>query len=273
VTAQDQVSSQPVLLETLKAGVLTLTLNRPERLNALNAALIEALSAGVARAKAEPECRAVLITGAGRGFCAGADLANRAFAPGDARPDLGQALDKGLNPIVRAIRGLQKPVVCAVNGPAAGAGANIALACDIVLAAKSAQFLQAFARIGLIPDAGGTFVLPRLIGEARARALMMLAEPVKAEQAEALGMIYRAVDDADLMGEAHVLAERLAAGPTQALGLLKRALSASPTNNLDAQLDLERDLQREAGAGDEYVEGVRAFLDKRPADFRRKPGA
>jgi 2-(1,2-epoxy-1,2-dihydrophenyl)acetyl-CoA isomerase len=160
-----------------------------------------------------------------------------------------------------------------VNGPAAGAGANIALACDIVLAAKSAQFLQAFARIGLIPDAGGTFVLPRLIGEARARALMMLAEPVKAEQAEALGMIYRAVDDADLMGEAHVLAERLAAGPTQALGLMKRALAASPANNLDAQLDLERDLQREAGAGDEYVEGVRAFLDKRPADFRRKPGA
>ncbi len=133
----------------------------------------------------EPECRAVLITGAGRGFCAGADLANRAFAPGDTRPDLGEALEKGINPIIRAIRNLPKPVVCAVNGPAAGAGANIALACDIVLAAKSAQFLQAFARIGLIPDAGGTFVLPRLIGEARARALMMLAEPIGAEQAQA----------------------------------------------------------------------------------------
>jgi 2-(1,2-epoxy-1,2-dihydrophenyl)acetyl-CoA isomerase len=176
-----------------------------------------------------------------------------------------------LNPIIRAIRNLPKPVVCAVNGPAAGAGANIALACDIVLAAKSAQFLQAFARIGLIPDAGGTFVLPRLVGDARARALMMLAEPIGAEQAEAAGMIYRAVDDEDLMGEARTIAERLAAAATRALGLTKRALAASPTNSLDAQLDLERDLQREAGREDEYVEGVRAFLDKRPANFSRKP--
>ena len=270
MTAEAQVSSQPVLLDRLERGVLTLTLNRPERLNALNGALIEGLSAGIKRAGTEPECRAVLITGAGRGFCAGADLANRAFAPGDARPDLGAALENGPNPIIRGIRNLPKPVVCAVNGPAAGAGANIALACDIVLAAKSAQFLQAFARIGLIPDAGGTFVLPRLIGDARARALMMLAEPIAAEQAQAIGMIYRAVDDEDLMGEAHTVAERLAAGPTHALGLMKRALAASPTNALDAQLDLERDLQREAGAGDDYMEGVRAFLDKRPANFGRK---
>ena len=140
-----------------------------------------------------------------------------------------------------------------------------------MLAAKSAQFLQAFARIGLIPDAGGTFVLPRLIGDARARALMMLAEPIAAEQAQAIGMIYRAVDDQDLMGEAHTVAERLAAGSTHALGLMKRALAASPTNSLDAQLDLERDLQREAGSSDDYLEGVRAFLDKRPANFGRKP--
>ncbi len=231
MTAEAETSSQPVLLDKLEGGVLTLTLNRPERLNALNAALIEALSAGIQRAGTDPECRAVLITGAGRGFCAGADLANRAFAPGEARPDLGEALENGLNPIIRAIRNLPKPVVCAVNGPAAGAGANIALACDIVLAAKSAQFLQAFARIGLIPDAGGTFVLPRLIGDARARALMMLAEPIGAERAEAIGMIYRAVDDQDLMGEAHTVAERLAAGSTHALGLMKRALAASPTNS------------------------------------------
>jgi 2-(1,2-epoxy-1,2-dihydrophenyl)acetyl-CoA isomerase len=271
VTAEAEVSSQPVLLDKVEGGVLTLTLNRPERLNALNGALIEALSAGIKRAGTDPECRAVLITGAGRGFCAGADLANRAFAPGDARPDLGEALEKGLNPIIRGIRNLPKPVVCAVNGPAAGAGANIALACDIVLAAKSAQFLQAFARIGLIPDAGGTFVLPRLVGDARARALMMLAEPIAAEQAQAIGMIYRAVDDEDLMGEAHTIAERLAAGSTHALGLMKRALAASPTNALDAQLDLERDLQREAGRSDDYMEGVRAFLDKRPAKFGRKP--
>jgi 2-(1,2-epoxy-1,2-dihydrophenyl)acetyl-CoA isomerase len=267
VTAEAQVSSQPVLLDTLKAGVLTLTLNRPERLNALNAALIEALAAGIARAAAEPDCRAVLITGAGRGFCAGADLANRAFAPDEARPDLGQALEKGINPLIRALRRLPKPIVCAVNGAAAGAGANLALACDIVLAAKSAQFLQAFARIGLIPDAGGTFILPRLVGEARARALMMLADPIGAEAAEAWGMIYRAVNDSDLMGEARTLAERLAAGPTHALGLIKRALAASSGASLDAQLDLERDLQREAGATDEYREGVRAFLEKRPADF------
>ena len=149
---------------------------------------------------------------------------------------------------MRALRGLPKPVVCAVNGPAAGAGANLALACDIVLAAKSAQFLQAFARIGLIPDAGGTFTLPRLVGEARARALMMLADPIGAEQAEAWGMIYRAVEDEDLLGEARTIAERLAAGPTHTFGLIKRALTASPTASLDAQLDLERDLQREAGA-------------------------
>jgi len=271
MTAEARVSSQPVLLERLEGGVMTLTLNRPERLNALSSPLIEALLGAVKRAGAEPECRAVLITGAGRGFCAGADLANRAFSPGDARPDLGQALENGVNPLIRGIRNLPKPVVCAVNGPAAGAGANIALACDIVLAAKSAQFLQAFARIGLIPDAGGTFVLPRLIGEARARALMMLAEPIGAERAEAIGMIYRAVDDDDLMGEAHTIAERLASGPTHALGLMKRALAASPANSLDAQLDLERDLQREAGRSDDYSEGVRAFLDKRPVNFRRKP--
>jgi 2-(1,2-epoxy-1,2-dihydrophenyl)acetyl-CoA isomerase len=273
VTAEAEVSSQPVLLVQLQAGVLTLTLNRPERLNALNAALTQALSAAVGRAAADPDCRAILITGAGRGFCSGADLADRAVKPGAARPDLGQSLDKGLNPLIRAIRNLPKPVVCAVNGAAAGAGANLALACDIVLAAKSAQFLQAFVRIGLIPDAGGTFNLPRLLCDARARALMMLAEPIGAEQAQASGMIYRAVADEDLMGEARIVAERLARGATQALGLIKRALAASPCNSLDAQLDLERDLQREAGFGDEFSEGVRAFLDKRPTDFRAKPGA
>jgi 2-(1,2-epoxy-1,2-dihydrophenyl)acetyl-CoA isomerase len=270
VTAGADVSSQPALIERLEAGVLTLTLNRPGRLNALNAALTLALSAAIGRAEADPGCRAVLITGAGRGFCAGADLADRAVAPGGPRPDLGQTLEKGLNPLVRALRSLPKPVVCAVNGPAAGAGANLALACDIVLAAKSAQFLQAFARVGLIPDAGGTFHLPRLVGEARARALMMLADPIGAEEAAAWGMIYRAVEDRDLTGEARTIAERLAAGPTHTLGLIKRALAASPSASLDAQLDLERDLQREAGGRDEYAEGVRAFLEKRPADFSRK---
>lgn len=273
MTTAADVSSQPLLLDKLEGGVLTLTLNRPERLNALNAALTQALSAAVQRAEGDPNCRVILITGAGKGFCSGADLADRKVAPGGARPDLGQSLEKGLNPLIRALRSVPKPVVCAVNGPAAGAGANLALACDIVLAARSAQFLQAFVRVGLIPDAGGTFNLPRLVGEARARALMMLADPIGAEEAQASGMIYRAVDDEDLMGEARIVAERLAAGATHALGLVKRALAASQSNGLNAQLDLERDLQREAGAGDEFVEGVRAFLDRRPPDFRRKPGA
>ncbi len=267
MTAPADASSQPVLMEKLEAGVLTLTLNRPERLNAFNAALHEALLAALERGAADPGCRALLLTGAGKGFCAGQDLSERAVAADGARPDLGLSIEKRYNPLIRALRRLPKPIVCAVNGAAAGAGANVALACDIVLAAKSAQFLQAFARIGLIPDAGGTWILPRLVGEARARALMMLADPIGAEEAEAWGMIYRAVDDSDLMGEARALAERLAAGPTHALGLIKRALAASPGSSLDAQLDLERDLQREAGGRDEYREGVRAFLEKRPADF------
>jgi 2-(1,2-epoxy-1,2-dihydrophenyl)acetyl-CoA isomerase len=264
------VSSQPVLLDKLEAGVLTLTLNRPERLNAFNVALLEALFIAIERAGADPGCRAVLITGAGKGFCAGQDLTDRVAAPDGTRPDLGESIDKRYNPLIRALRRVPKPIVCAVNGAAAGAGANVALACDIVLAAKSAKFLQAFARIGLIPDAGGSWILPRLVGDARARALIMLAESITAEQAEAWGMIYRAVDDDDLMGEARTIAERLAAGATHALGLIKQALLASPGNSLDAQLDLERDLQREAGAADEYVEGVRAFLEKRPADFMGK---
>jgi 2-(1,2-epoxy-1,2-dihydrophenyl)acetyl-CoA isomerase len=265
VTDAADASSRPVLLETLDGGVLTLTLNRPERVNAFNVALLEALNAAVKRA-ADPQCRVVLLTGAGKGFCAGQDLADRAVG-GAGRPDLGATLDKLYNPLIRALRALPKPVVCAVNGAAAGAGANLALACDIVLAARSAKFLQAFARIGLIPDAGGTWILPRLIGEARARALMLLADPIDAEQAQAWGMIYRAVDDDDLMGEARTVAARLAAGPTHALGLIKQALAASPTATLDAQLDLERDLQRKAGQADEFIEGVKAFLEKRPANF------
>lgn len=265
-----EAASQSVLLESLEAGVLTLTLNRPDRMNAFNVALHEALASAIRRAAASEACRAVLLTGAGKGFCAGQDLSERAIAPGEGRPDLGESIEKRYNPLIRALRGLPKPVVCAVNGAAAGAGANVALACDIVLAAKSAKFLQAFARIGLVPDSGGTWFLPRLVGDARARALMMLADPIGAEQAEAWGLIYRAVDDDQLMGAAREIATRLAAGPTHALGLMKRAFAASSVNSLDAQLDLERDLQRQAGAADEYVEGVRAFLEKRPPNFAAK---
>jgi 2-(1,2-epoxy-1,2-dihydrophenyl)acetyl-CoA isomerase len=263
-------SPMPVLLETQEEGVLTLVLNRPDKMNAFNVALHEALAAAVRRASTDEECRVVLMTGAGKGFCAGQDLADRAITFEGGRPDLGESIEKRYNPLVRALRALPKPVVCAVNGVAAGAGANVALACDIVLAARSARFLQAFARIGLLPDSGGTWVLPRLVGEARARALMMLADPIGAEQAEAWGMIWRAVDDDQLMGVAREIAMRLASGPTHAYGLMKRAFLASSSHSLDAQLDLERDLQREAGEADEYIEGVRAFLEKRAADFRRK---
>jgi 2-(1,2-epoxy-1,2-dihydrophenyl)acetyl-CoA isomerase len=262
--------TQPVLLESLRGGVLTLTLNRPERMNALNVPLHQALAEALRRAGANEECRVVLLTGAGKGFCAGQDLSDRVVAPGGGRLDLGQSIDMHYNPLIRALRTLAKPVVCAVNGAAAGAGANIALACDIVIAAKSAKFLQAFARIGLVPDSGGTWILPRLVGDARARALMLLADPIEAEEAAAWGMIYHAVEDDQLMGAAHAIAERLAAGPTHAYGLMKRAFLASPVNSLDAQLDLERDLQREAGKADEYVEGVRAFLEKRMPNFRAK---
>lgn len=262
-----------VLLESLDKGVLTLTLNRPERLNAFNVALHAALAAALARARDDEACRAVLLTGAGKGFCAGQDLSDRSVAPDATRPDLGESLELRYNPLVRAIKALPKPVVCAVNGAAAGAGANIALACDIVLAARSAKFLQAFARIGLIPDSGGTWTLPRLVGGARARAAILLAEPIGAEQAEAWGMIHRAVNDEALPGEALALARKLAAGPTYSYGLIKQALDASATNTLDAQLDLERDLQRLAGASDDYGEGVRAFKEKRASVFNGRAPA
>lgn len=256
--------SDTVLVERLE-GWRKLTLHRPDRLNAFNEDLHAALAAALDEAATDPDCRAVLLTGAGRGFCAGQDLGDR--RGGDGPPDLGDTLERLYNPLVRRLRDMPKPVVCAVNGVAAGAGANIALACDIVLAAHSAKFIQAFARIGLIPDSGGTHTLPRLVGEARARALMLLGEPVEARQAEAWGMIWRAVPEEALMPEAEALAARLATQPTQGLALTKQALDASATNTLAAQLDLERDLQRRAGHTPDYAEGVRAFLEKRPPRF------
>jgi 2-(1,2-epoxy-1,2-dihydrophenyl)acetyl-CoA isomerase len=259
---------KPVLLERIEGGVLTLTLNRPDRLNAFNDALHEALADALRRAGEREDVRAVVLTGAGKGFCGGQDLADRVMAGGRGRPDLGETIDKRYNPLILSLRRLPKPVVCAVNGAAAGAGANLALACDIVLAARSARFIQSFARIGLVPDCGGTWFLPRLVGEARARALMMLADPIGAEQAETWGLIYRAVDDEQLAGAAREIAERLAAGSAHALGLMKRAFVASPVNSLEAQLDLERDLQRQAGMADDYIEGVSAFIEKRPANFQ-----
>ena len=246
-------------------GYRTLTLNRPDKLNVFDDAMHTAFRDAIDEADADEGCRALLVTGAGRGFCAGADLA--ATAGPDLRADLGDVLERTFNPLIRRIRSLRMPVVCAVNGVAAGAGANVALACDIVLAARSARFIQAFVKIGLVPDAGGTWLLPRLVGEARARAMAMLGEPVLAEQAEAWGLIWRVVDDARLLPEADLMVSHLATQPTAAIGLMKRVFAESASHTLDEQLDAERDAQQIAGSGADFKEGVQAFLDKRAAVF------
>jgi 2-(1,2-epoxy-1,2-dihydrophenyl)acetyl-CoA isomerase len=248
-------------------GWWRITLDRPEKLNAVTPEMLTGLLAALDAAAAAPECRALLLTGAGRGFCAGQELGPAVMPGPDGPPDL-EALAGGFHHrVVARLRALPIPVVAAVNGVAAGAGASFALAADIVLAARSATFVIAFARIGLVPDSGASFFLPRLVGEARARAMALLAEPVRAEQAEAWGLIWRAVDDAALAGEAAALCDRLAAGPAGAYALTKRAFAASAGNDLPAQLALEARLQGEAGRGAEYAEGVRAFLDKRPPRF------
>jgi 2-(1,2-epoxy-1,2-dihydrophenyl)acetyl-CoA isomerase len=264
--------SEPAVLVERCDGWHRLTLNRPDRLNAFNESMHAALMGALAAAEADAFCRALLLTGAGRGFCAGQDLGDRAAAPSSTPPDLGETLGRLYNPLIRKLRSLRLPVVCAVNGVAAGAGANIALACDLVLAARGARFVQAFAKIGLIPDSGGTWLLPRLVGDARARAVALLAEPVTADEAAAWGMIWRAVDDQELLPEAERLCAHLATQPTAALALIKEALNASPGNDLDRQLELERRLQGQAGRSPDYAEGVRAFLEKRPPVFTgRRP--
>lgn len=250
------------LLVTRREGVLVLSLNRPDRLNAFTASLQSALKMALDAAEADAGCRAVLLRGEGRSFCAGQDLT---AVPEGA--DLGHLLETGYAPIIRALRSMRKPVVCAVHGVAAGAGANLAFACDIVLAAESARFVQAFVRIGLIPDVGGTWFLPRLAGAARARGMALLGEPVEAPQAEQWGLIWRAVPDEALIPEAEALAAKLAALPTHAIGLIKQALDASATNTLDQQLVVEQDLQREAGYTPDFREGVQAFIEKRPPRF------
>jgi 2-(1,2-epoxy-1,2-dihydrophenyl)acetyl-CoA isomerase len=255
------------VLVSLDAGVLALTLNRPEKLNAFNPEMHKLLRGALERALDDATVRAVLLTGAGRGFCAGQDLSERNV---NEPLDLSVSLGSNYNPLVRRLRALPKPIVCAVNGAAAGAGANIALACDIVLAARSAFFVQSFARLGLVPDSGGSYFLPRLVGTARAMGLALLGERLSAEDAERWGLIWKAVDDARLMDEARELARRLATGPTKGYGLVKKAIYASHGNSLDAQLDLERDLQREAGLSADYREGVAAFLQKRTPNYKGK---
>lgn len=256
------------ILFTIEQGVASLTLNRPDQLNSFNAQMHKEVREALKQVRQNAEVRCLLITGAGRGFCAGQDLGDRNVAPGTATPDLGESIEKNYNPLIRALRDLPMPVICAVNGVAAGAGANIALACDITLAAKSASFIQAFCKIGLVPDSGGTWTLPRAVGMARAKALALLGDRLSAEQAEQWGMIWRCVDDAALQDEALKLARQLATQPTYGLALIKRALNASASNSFDEQLDLERDLQRLAGRSEDYREGVSAFMAKRTPEFK-----
>ena len=256
------------LLVARQAGVLQITLNRPEVLNSFNRRMADELVALLREAAGDESVRAILLTGSGRAFCAGQDLAEVVPAEGRAMPDLGDVVRHQYNPIVHAIRTLEKPVVGAVNGVAAGAGANIAFACDIVLAADVATFIQSFGKIGLIPDSGGTFILPRIVGLQRASALTMLGEKLTAERAREWGLIYEVVPQAALQQASLELATRLAAMPTRGIGLAKRGFNAAFANDLETQLALEEELQREAGRTDDYAEGVRAFIEKRTPTFR-----
>lgn len=258
------------ILSTVEQGVMTITLNRPDRLNSFNDLMHQQLAECLTQAERDDSVRCLLITGAGRGFCAGQDLNDRNVDPSGPAPDLGLSVERFYNPLVRRLAALPKPVIAAVNGVAAGAGATLALGCDMVLAARSASFVMAFSRLGLVPDCGGSWFLPRVAGRARAMGLALLGEKLSAEQAVQWGMIWQLVEDAELADTSLQLARHLAAQPTFGLGLIKQALLAAETNGLDAQLDLERDYQRMAGRSADYREGVSAFLAKRPPRFSGK---
>ncbi|MBL4672773.1 MAG: 2-(1,2-epoxy-1,2-dihydrophenyl)acetyl-CoA isomerase [Arenicella sp.] len=252
---------------SINQGLAVLTLNRPDRLNSFNSEMHLEMKAVFKNIKRDKSIRCLLITGNGRGFCAGQDLSDRAVSVSDEAPDLSASIEQNYNPLIRNITGLPLPVICAVNGVAAGAGANIALACDLVLAAKSASFIQSFNKLGLVPDSGGTWILPKLIGQARAMRLCLLGEKVNAEEALEMGMIAQVFEDDQLLKEAISLGEQLANGPTKGLGFIKRAIQASANNTLDQQLDLERDLQGIAGRTADYQEGVAAFMQKRQPNY------
>jgi 2-(1,2-epoxy-1,2-dihydrophenyl)acetyl-CoA isomerase len=266
------MSYQTILFEVAE-GIARLTLNRPERLNSFNTAMhaeVRSALATLTQPNGDMAARVLVITGAGRGFCAGQDLGDRAVAPSGVAVDLGESIEKNYKPLVITLRNLPIPVIAAVNGVAAGAGANIALACDMVIAAKSASFVQAFAKLGLVPDSGGTWFLPRLVGNARAMGLAFLGEKLSAEQAAQWGLIWRCVEDAELAGVVDALARQLAAAPTRGLARTKRAIYESWSRSLEQQLDVERDYQSELGRTADYAEGVAAFGEKRAPRFTGK---
>ena len=257
----------PSILWDVTDGVATVTLNRPDSLNALTEGMHAELREVISRLEVPGTARVLVITGAGRAFSAGQDLQEAMAAGSAAGFDAGSTLERNYNPLLKRLRALPMPVVAAVNGVAAGAAASLALACDLVVAARSASFLQAFARIGLVPDAGGTHALPRRVGMARAMGLALLAEPLPAETAAEWGLIWKCVDDADFAAEVQALATRLAAGPTGTYVLIRQAMLAALDNGWEAQLALEADLQRQAAAGGDFREGVAAFLEKRKPRF------
>lgn len=251
-----------------KDAVGYLTFNRPKQLNSFNETMHQEVAQTLKAWSKDPAIRAVVISAAGRGFCAGQDLGDRVVDPNADAPDLGLSIEKYYNPLIKMITEMPKPVICAVNGVAAGAGANIALACDIVIAAKSASFIQAFCRLGLVPDSGGTWFLPRVVGRAQAMGLAMLGDKVPAEKAVQLGMIWQCVEDDVLQAEASKMAAHFATQPTYGLSLIKKAIHAAANNTLEQQLTLERDLQRLAGRSSDYKEGVQAFMQKRTPEFK-----
>ena len=259
------MSYENILFE-IHNGIARLTLNRPDKLNSFNVAMHLEVRDALEKTREDSKARVLIVTGAGRGFCAGQDLGDRAVSGNGV--DLGESIEKYYAPLVRSLRALPMPVIAAVNGVAAGAGAQIALACDIVIATKSASFIEPFCKLGLIPDTGGTYFLPRLVGTARAMGISMLGEKISAEQAAAWGLIWRAVDDAQFTKTVEDTATQLASGPTRGLARIKDAIYASANNGFEQQLNLERDLMRELGRSHDYREGVAAFLEKRAANFK-----
>ncbi len=270
-TGDEMTGTFETIQFAIDAGVATLTLNRPDKLNSFNETMHQELRDAlelVASGRRDGSVRVLVLTGAGRGFCAGQDLSDRSVAPGDEMPDLGDSVERNYKPLVLALRALDLPVIAAVNGVAAGAGANIALACDLVFAARSASFIQSFCKLGLIPDTGGTWILPRLLGPARALGLTLLGDRLGAEQAEQWGLIWKCVDDEALQSTVQAVAAQLAAGPTFGYAQTKKAIWASSTNDFEEQLVLERNMMTVCGRSNDYREGVAAFIDKRAPRFK-----